>query len=86
MSAASNLRDQIAALTIDIDDKEKVCSLLRRKIDKERDRLSGIEPDVAEEYTGLIKVWICIFYDSSYCVCLSIFCIINRRKQRNNSK
>lgn len=51
-----SIRDQLAAISVDIEDKAKVCGLLERNIEKERQLLASVEESVKEDYNRIIEV------------------------------
>lgn len=50
------LREQLVALTVDIEDKDNVCRMLNRRLNSERQHLGKVETDITEEYTNIIEV------------------------------
>jgi hypothetical protein len=51
-----SIRDQLVSITVDIEDKSKVCSLLERNIEKERQQLASADASVREEYERILEV------------------------------
>jgi hypothetical protein len=51
-----SVRDQLVSITVDIEDKAKVCGLLERNIEKERLLLSTVDAAVREEFEHIIAV------------------------------
>ncbi len=51
-----SIRDQLISLSVDIEDKTKICALLERKIDHERSLLAKVEGSVNEEYDAILEV------------------------------
>ena len=62
------LRDQLVSLSVDIDDKAKVCTALQRKIDAERVALGAVEEDVAESFQLVMEVVYPCNESPAYCV------------------
>ncbi len=54
-SSYQNIREQFIALQVDLDDKNKICSVLEHKIQVERSLLSRIESDAATEYQAILE-------------------------------
>lgn len=52
-----SIRDQLISLSVDIEDKAKICSLLERKIENERSLLGKVEGSINEEYDSILEVW-----------------------------
>ncbi len=46
------IREQLVALQVDVEDKDKVCQALRQRIDVERAKLARIEADATQVRTG----------------------------------
>lgn len=44
------------SITVDIEDKARVCDLLERNIEKERQLLASAEASVKEEYERILEV------------------------------
>lgn len=63
------VRDQLISLSVDIGDKGKICSLLERKIEDERQQLSRVEVSMNENYETTIDV--CALNDNG--LSLSLF-------------
>ena len=51
-----SIRDQLISLSVDIEDKTKICALLEKKIDHERSLLAKVEGSVNEEYDAILEV------------------------------
>lgn len=51
-----SIRDQLVSITVDIEDKARVCDLLERNIEKERQLLASAETSVKEEYERILEV------------------------------
>jgi hypothetical protein len=51
-----SVRDQLVSITVDIEDKSKVCGLLERNIEKERQLLSTVDAAVREDFEHIIAV------------------------------
>lgn len=51
-----SIRDQLVSITVDIEDKSKVCNLLERNIEKERQQLAAADASVREEYERILAV------------------------------
>lgn len=51
-----SIRDQLISLSVDIEDKTKICALLERKIDHERSQLAKVEGSVNDEYDAILEV------------------------------
>jgi len=45
-----SIRDQLISLSVDIEDKAKICALLERKIENERSLLGQVEGSLNDEY------------------------------------
>lgn len=56
MSVAAASKEKIVALSLDIEDKEKVIQLLERKVDAARARLSDLDDAVSQQYQRIIQV------------------------------
>lgn len=54
-----SVRDQLISLSVDIEDKGKICSLLERKIEDERQQLARVEVSMNENYENIIEVCTC---------------------------
>lgn len=50
------LKDQLVALTLDLEDKTKVEELLRRKVNAVKAQLPRIEEDVKQRYQTILQV------------------------------
>lgn len=55
-NATSDLRKKLVELDFDIEEKAKICVVLRTNIDKESEALSNAEQQVAAEYENIIEV------------------------------
>jgi len=51
-----SIRDQLISLSVDIEDKSKICALLERKIDNERSLLGKVDASLAEEFESILEV------------------------------
>jgi hypothetical protein len=51
-----SVRDQLVSITVDLEDKAKVCGLVERNIEKERQLLSTVDAAVREEFEHIIAV------------------------------
>lgn len=51
-----SIRDQLVSLSVDIEDKSKICTLLEKKIDNERTLLAKVEGSVNAEYDAILEV------------------------------
>ena len=51
-----NLREQIIAISVEIDDKDNICKKLSKKLVVERQRLASIESRINAEYASIIEV------------------------------
>lgn len=51
-----SIRDQLIALSVDIEDKSKICSLLERKIENERELLGSVDASLNAEYNEILEV------------------------------
>lgn len=51
-----SIRDQLISLSVDIEDKAKICVLLERKIEDERIQLSNVESLISDNYKNVIEV------------------------------
>ena len=56
-----SIRDQLVSISVDIDDKGKICKILEKKIESERLLLSRVESTLSEEYENKIQVIINLF-------------------------
>lgn len=62
-----SIRDQLISLSVDIEDKARICSLLERKIENERSILAKVEESLSEEHDSILEVvflCICIYSNS----------------------
>lgn len=50
-----SMREQLIALSVEIDDRAKVCSALEEKVDEERAKLSRLEDDLKKDYEHRIE-------------------------------
>lgn len=57
-----SIRDQLVSLSVDIEDKVKVCALLRRNIENERQQLGSVEESVKKEFERQLEVYSNINY------------------------
>ena len=58
LSVQQKLREQVASLGVEVDDKIHVCTLLEKKIAQERAALSAVEAEMKNEYAEIIEVCI----------------------------
>jgi hypothetical protein len=49
------VREKIIQLTVDLDDKTKLCASLQRKIAAVRESLSHVESNATEEFDAIMK-------------------------------
>jgi len=50
-----SIREQLINLQVDLDDKDKICSVLENRINIERSKLGRIEADATGEYTAILE-------------------------------
>lgn len=50
------LKDQVVALTLELEDKSKIETLLKRKLDIEKGKLESLEKEINEQFQVIIKV------------------------------
>lgn len=51
-----SIRETMISLTVDIEDKDKVCEVLQSKINQMRQEISRIERSLEEDYTSILEV------------------------------
>jgi hypothetical protein len=73
------LQDQLVVLSIDIEDKSRLCELLKKNIAKETNALHGVESSITEHFETLIQVSTCFI-----CCILSLTHIL--QNELNESK
>lgn len=56
MNTYQQIREQLINLSVDLEDKSKVCKILEQKVRGERDQLGLIESRYEEKYQLIIKV------------------------------
>jgi hypothetical protein len=55
-SSRNVLQDQLVVLSIDIEDKSRLCELLKKNIAKETNALHEVESSITEHFETLIQV------------------------------
>ena len=61
-SLYQTLREQTVSILVEIEDKEKVCKMLEKKLQSERQKLAAIESRYQEDYTNLIEVFLFMLF------------------------
>ncbi len=56
---SSSLKHQLVKLSVDIEDKDKSCQLLRHKVEKEIAQLNNAETTYQDEFQSSVEVISC---------------------------
>ena len=59
---ARNIRQELVSLTVSLEDKKQLLTVLREKVDNKRSQLESVETVIQENYSRLIEVSNFILY------------------------
>jgi hypothetical protein len=55
-SSISKFKERLVALSVDLDDKSKLCSSITSRIERERMQIANAEESVAQEFSADLEV------------------------------